>query len=80
VIPDILANAGGVTVSYFEWVQNAQNMSWEEEKVSEELERRMMRAYDRVSEQAREADVSLRDAAFMVAVRKVARATELRGL
>jgi len=80
VIPDILANAGGVTVSYFEWVQNAQNMKWEEEKVSTELEQRMMKAYDRVSDMARESGVTLREAAFMVAVREVARATELRGL
>lgn len=80
VIPDILANAGGVTVSYFEWVQNAQNMKWEGERVSSELERHMTRAHDRVSDTAREVGVTLREAAFMVAVRDVARATELRGL
>ncbi|HSR40977.1 MAG TPA: Glu/Leu/Phe/Val dehydrogenase dimerization domain-containing protein [Longimicrobiales bacterium] len=79
-IPDILANAGGVTVSYFEWVQNAQNTSWDGERVRGELEEVMLRAYDDVSTQAREAEVSMRLAAFMVAVRRVARAAELRGL
>ncbi len=79
-LPDILANAGGVTVSYFEWVQNAQNTSWDRERVRGELEEVMLRAFDDVSEQAREAEVSPRLAAFMVAVRRVARAAELRGL
>lgn len=69
----------GVTVSYFESVQSVQNICWEEEPVSEEQERRMMRAYDRGSDQA-ESGASLRHAAFRVAVRKADRATELRGL
>ena len=80
VVPDILANGGGVTVSYFEWVQNAQNTSWEEERVSEELEKTLNRAYDDVSRQAEEAGEPLRLSAFMVAARRVARATELRGV
>ena len=80
VVPDILANAGGVTVSYFEWVQNAQNMRWEGEKVRSELERVMNRALDDVMRTSAEARVPYRLAAYMVALRRVARATELRGL
>lgn len=75
----ITREKAGAAVSYFEWVQSAQNMSWEEEPVSEERERRMMRAYHRGSDQA-ESGPSLRHAAFRAAVRKADRATELRGL
>lgn len=80
VVPDIVANAGGVTVSYLEWVQNSQHFPWSEAKVRDALESRMLDAYEAVSARAREADVSLRVAAFMVAVRRVAEATELRGV
>jgi glutamate dehydrogenase (NAD(P)+) len=80
VVPDILANAGGVTVSYFEWVQNAQNMRWQRERVRSELEVVMNRALDEVVRVAEEAEVAYRLAAFMVALRRVARATDLRGL
>lgn len=79
VLPDILANAGGVTVSYFEWIQNLQQLSWDEEKVVEELRRIMTRAYRRVAECARGKRVSLRTAAYIVGIEKVARATRLRG-
>ncbi len=80
VVPDILANAGGVTVSYFEWVQNAQNMLWTAAKVREELERILGGAFDEVARVRREEELSYREAAFVLGVRRVARALELRGL
>jgi glutamate dehydrogenase (NAD(P)+) len=80
VVPDILANAGGVTVSYMEWVQNIQQYRWEEERVNAELRHIMRRAWDEVRETARKHDTSLRVAAFALAIGRVARATELRGL
>jgi len=79
VLPDILTNAGGVTVSYFEWVQNLQQFQWEEDKVNSELEKIMVRAYTQVREEAKKERVSLRTAAFMLAIRKVAEAEKLRG-
>jgi glutamate dehydrogenase (NAD(P)+) len=80
VVPDILANAGGVTVSYFEWVQNLQHLAWDEERVNAELEKTMKEAYDRVSQIARARKLSLRTAAFVLAIGRVGKATVLRGI
>jgi glutamate dehydrogenase (NAD(P)+) len=80
VLPDILANAGGVTVSYFEWVQNIQQFAWDEARVRAELERIMRAAFAAVAAVARDKNVDLRTAAFLVAIERVARATALRGL
>ena len=74
VVPDILANAGGVTVSYFEWAQNIQRFSWEYERVVGELERVMRRSYRSVRDLAKEKSIDLRTAAFTLAIQRVGRA------
>ena len=79
VVPDIIANAGGVLVSYFEWTQNIQQHRWSLDKVNGELEVMLCTAYAGVAELAHQEGVPLRTAAFMVGVRRVAEALELRG-
>lgn len=79
VIPDILCNAGGVTVSYFEWVQNIQHFRWEEDQVNFELKKTMTRSYGQVASRAQGSRVSLREAAFQIALERVAVAARLRG-
>ena len=78
VIPDILANAGGVTVSYFEWCQNIQQFSWEEAKVVGELDKMMRRAFSSMNQLAQKDGIDHRTAAFVLAVKRVARAAASR--
>ncbi|MDQ3648264.1 MAG: glutamate dehydrogenase [Actinomycetota bacterium] len=79
VVPDVMANAGGVIVSYFEWVQNLQHYRWEEEAVNHQLERIMRRAYREVSGKAQEDETPLRLAAYQLGIERVLEAARTRG-
>jgi glutamate dehydrogenase (NAD(P)+) len=80
VLPDLLANSGGVTVSYFEWVQNRQHYSWGINRVRQELDRVLSDSFERVWTMAKEHKVSLRTAAYMLGIGRVGRATMLGGI
>jgi len=80
VVPDILANAGGVIVSYFEWVQDLQAFFWEEEEVNRKLEKAMRRSYEHVAQTAEQNKVNLRMGAYIIGVKRVAEATTIRGI
>ncbi|MFB3163356.1 Glu/Leu/Phe/Val dehydrogenase [Neobacillus sp. 179-J 1A1 HS] len=79
LVPDILASAGGVTVSYFEWVQNNQGYYWSEDEVMDKLEKVMVRSFDTIYQQAQTHQVDMRLAAYMVGIKKVAEASQFRG-
>ena len=78
-VPDILANAGGVTVSYFEWVQNRLGYKWTAERVNRRSDRIMKTAFDKVYKTSQKYGVSLRIAAYIVAIDKVAKTYKFRG-
>ncbi len=80
IVPDILANSGGVVVSYFEWVQGIQSFFWTINEVNKNLETIMLKAFQDIWDTAYKEKVSMRDAAFMLAIRKIAHAVELRGI
>ncbi len=80
VLPDILANAGGVTVSYFEWVQGLENYFWDLKRVQDELQRVMEKSFDAVNAKADEADCDYRTAAYTIAISRVAEACKVKGL
>jgi glutamate dehydrogenase (NAD(P)+) len=79
VVPDVMANAGGVVVSYFEWVQNLQHLRWEEREVNDRLGRIMRRAYREVAARAKETERSLRTASYELGIERVVEAARTRG-
>ena len=80
IVPDILSNAGGVVVSYFEWVQNIQSVSWTEEEVNAKLERIMNNSFEAVYNIAQEKKVPLRTGAYLIAVDRVVKAKKARAI
>ncbi|MCX6359018.1 MAG: Glu/Leu/Phe/Val dehydrogenase [Armatimonadetes bacterium] len=80
LVPDILANAGGVIVSYFEWVQDLQSFFWSEGEVNDRMKRMLLQAYDAVAAMAKAEQVNLRTAAYLIGVQRVAEATKVRGI
>jgi glutamate dehydrogenase (NAD(P)+) len=80
VLPDILANAGGVVVSYFEWVQNIQSLTWDEEEINRTLEKIMIRAFNEVMDKAAEYHTTMRMGANIVAIDRIVKAKKIRGV
>lgn len=80
VLPDILANAGGVVVSYFEWVQNIQSLTWDEEEVNRMLEKVMIRAFNEVMDKAAAHKTTMRMGAYIVAIERIVKAKKIRGV
>lgn len=80
IVPDILANAGGVVVSYFEWVQNIQSLTWDEDEVNRTLEKIMIRAFNEVWEKAVEKKTSMRMGAYMTALERIIKAKKIRSI
>ena len=80
IVPDVVANAGGVIVSYFEWVQDFASYFWTEDEVNQRLEHIMLGAFDAIWRLAQERGISLRTATFVIACERILRARQLRGL
>ena len=80
VLPDILTNAGGVTVSYFEWVQDLGRLFWDRDEIRRRLADKLTDAFDRVWDVSNEQGITLRDAALVAAIREVSAALEARGI
>lgn len=80
IVPDILANAGGVVVSYFEWIQNIQSLTWDEEEVNRTLEKILIRAFNEVWDKARDAKTTMRMGAYMSGLERIAKAKKIRGV
>lgn len=80
LIPDIFANSGGVIVSYFEWVQNIQELTWEREQVNEMLENLMTKSFKDLTDVVYECNCTFRMAAYIVALRKLVYAEEIKGI
>jgi glutamate dehydrogenase (NAD(P)+) len=79
IVPDVLANAGGVVVSYFEWVQNLQHFRWNEDQVNERLGEIMRRAFREVADRAKKNDTPMRPAAYELGIERVVEAASTRG-